>query len=150
MTASKLYLTRFLKSRPDLLATPSPKAPSTGSGSAAGPTIIAPAYIDPSARISPSAKIGPNVAIGPSVYIGDGVRVANAILLEGTQIERNAAVLNSIVGRDCTVGPWARVDGEEEGDGVDGKKITVTVLASDVTLAPETLVRSCIVLPNVS
>jgi ADP-glucose pyrophosphorylase len=88
------------------------------------------------------------------VYIGDGVRVKDAILLEGTTIERNAAVLNSIVGRDCTIGPWARVDGEEETEADaasgQGKKISVTVLASDVSLAAETLVRSCIVLPNVS
>jgi mannose-1-phosphate guanylyltransferase len=46
------------------------------------------------------------------------------------------------------------VDGEEEKEADaasgQGKSISVTVLASDVSLAAETLVRSCIVLPNVS
>jgi predicted aconitase with swiveling domain len=40
------------------------------------------------------------------------------------------------------------VDGVPEPE-QDTKEISVTVLATEVELAPETLVRSCIVLPNV-
>ncbi|RSH88837.1 Proteasome subunit alpha type-2 [Saitozyma podzolica] len=137
VTASRLYLNRFKTIAPELLASSSA-------------VIIPPSYIDPSAIIDPTAKIGPNVAIGPGVRIGEGVRVKDAIVMEGSTIERHACVLNSIVGNNCQVGPWARVDGEPEPEQDSKGKISVTVLATEVTLAPETLVRSCIVLPNKS
>jgi mannose-1-phosphate guanylyltransferase len=69
--------------------------------------------------------------------------------MEGSTLERHACVINSIVGSNCSIGPWARVDGVPEPE-QDTKEISVTVLATEVTLAAETLVRSCIVLPNVS
>ncbi|WVQ80063.1 hypothetical protein IAT38_002164 [Cryptococcus sp. DSM 104549] len=137
VTATALYLSHFSKTNPSLLAPSSPN-------------IIAPTYIDPSATISPTAKIGPNVAIGPGVVVGDGVRIKDAIVMDGSTIEGHAAVLNSIVGTDCTVGQWARVDGESEPEKDVKGKISVTILATEVSLAPETLVRSCIVLPNKS
>jgi len=68
--------------------------------------------------------------------------------MEGSTLERHACVINSIVGDNCSIGPWARVDGVPEPE-QDTKEISVTVLATEVTLAAETLVRSCIVLPNV-
>ena len=158
MTASSLYLNRFLKTRPDLLAQSSS-------------SIISPSYIDPSATIDPTAKIGPNVAIGPGVVIGPGVRVKDAIIFEGSTLDRHSCVLNSIVGANCQIGAWARVDGFPEPEKDVKGQISVTVLgelvsflvsvsilmcvcvcfaATEVSLAPETLVRSCIVLPNVS
>jgi len=136
VTASSLYLSRYHRTAPDLLCK-------------SNPSIIQPCYIDPSATIAPTAKIGPNVAIGPFVNIGEGVRVKDAIIMEGSTLERHACVINSIVGDNCSIGPWARVDGVPEPE-KDGKEISVTVLATEVTLAAETLVRSCIVLPNVS
>lgn len=69
--------------------------------------------------------------------------------MEGSTLEKHSCVLNSIVGTQCSIGPWARVDGVPEPE-QDTKEISVTVLATEVTLAPEVLVRSCIVLPNVS
>lgn len=117
MTASSLYLSRFSKTDPSLLASPSAQ-------------IVAPSYVDPSAHIDPTAKIGPNVAIGPNVTIGAGVRVKEAIVMEGSTLEQHATVLNSIVGRNCHIGPWARVDGEPE---QDGKAITVTVLGRSLS-----------------
>ncbi|KAK8854716.1 hypothetical protein IAR55_003455 [Kwoniella newhampshirensis] len=135
VTATSLYLSRFLKTHPELLTNPSS-------------AILAPVYIDPTATIHPTAKIGPNVAIGPGVIVGEGVRVKDAIILEGTSLEKHAAVLNSIVGANCVVGPWARVDGFPEPEEDSKGQISVTILATEVTLAPETLVRSCIVLPN--
>jgi len=148
VTASSLYLSRLQKTSPELLAK-------------ASPSIIPPAYIDPTATIDPSAKVGPNVAIGPHVQIGEGVRVKDAIVMEGSVLEKHSCVLNSIVGTSCHIGPWARVDGVPEPEQDVKGQISVTVLgelriltglteATEVTLAAETLVRSCIVLPNVS
>nr|GFD58025.1 mannose-1-phosphate guanyltransferase alpha [Tanacetum cinerariifolium] len=82
--------------------------------SKASPNIIAPTYIHPTAQIDPSAKIGPNVAIGPGVQIEAGVRVKDAIVMEGSTLEKHSAVLDAIVGMDCHIGQWARVDGSPE------------------------------------
>ncbi|WVF67434.1 hypothetical protein IAT40_002190 [Kwoniella sp. CBS 6097] len=137
VSASSLYLSRLQKTSPDFLAKPSSN-------------IISPVYIDSTASIDPSAKIGPNVAIGPGVVVGEGVRVKDAIVLEGTTLEKHSCVLNSIVGANCNVGAWARVDGAPEPEQDVKGQISVTILATEVSLAPETLVRSCIVLPNKS
>ncbi|KAK1927222.1 nucleotide-diphospho-sugar transferase [Papiliotrema laurentii] len=134
VTASSLYLSRFLEAEPSRL---------TQSGN-----VIQPVYIDPSAQVDPSAKIGPMVAIGPGVKIEKGVRIKNAIVMEGTVLEEHSCVLNSIVGSDCHIGKWARVDGEPEPEQEVKGQISVTVLATEVSLGPEVLVRSCIVLPN--
>nr|ODN91682.1 mannose-1-phosphate guanylyltransferase [Cryptococcus depauperatus CBS 7855] len=137
VTATALYLSRYRSICPSLLA------PSSSN-------IIPPTFIDPTAIIHPTAKIGPNVAIGPGVTVGEGVRIKDAIVFEGSTLEKNACVLNSIVGSECHISAWARVDGEPEPEREIKGKISVAILASEVTLAPETLVRSCIVLPNKS
>lgn len=139
LTASSLYLGHFARTRPELLT----------AAKDATATIIAPVYIDPSAVIDPSAKIGPNVSLGPNVRIGAGVRVKDAIVMEGSVLDKHSCVLNSIIGLNCKVGPWARIDGEPEADRPVKGHITTSVLATDVTVAHGILVRSCIVLPNV-
>lgn len=136
VTATALYLSNYKLTNPSLLAPPAPN-------------IIPPTFIDPSATIDPSAKIGPNVAIGPNVTVGQGVRIKDAIVLEGSTLEKHSCALNSIVGTNSHIGAWSRVDGEQEFDREVKGKISVTILASEVSLAPETMVRSCIVLPNV-
>ncbi|CAD6577166.1 MAG: Proteasome subunit alpha type-2 [Tremellales sp. Tagirdzhanova-0007] len=135
VTASSLYLSRLHRTSPELLAKSSAN-------------VLPPTYIDPTATIHASAKIGPNVAVGPGVRIGEGVRVKDAIIMEGSTLEKHSCVLNSIVGTNCHIGPWARVDGLPEPEQDAKGQISVTVLATEVTLAAETLVRSCIVLPN--
>lgn len=136
MTATALYLANYKSTNPSLLAP-------------ASSNIIPPTLIDPSATIDPSAKIGPNVAIGPNVTVRQGVRIKDAIVLEGSTLEKHSCVLNSIVGTNSHIGAWSRVDGEQEFEKEVKGKISVTILASEVSLAPETMVRSCIVLPNV-
>lgn len=136
VTASSLYLRRFQKTNPDLLAPP------------AG-NIIEPAFVHPTATIDATAKVGPNVAIGPGVTVGEGARVANAIILDGSTIDKHAVVVNSIVGSNARLGQWARVDGEPEPETEVSGQISVSIIGSEVSLAPEVHVRSCIVLPNV-
>ena len=120
VTASSLYLSRFAKTDAARLTKSA--------------NIIAPTFVDPSAQIDPSAKIGPNVAIGPGVRIGAGVRVKDAIIMEGSTLEEHSCVLNSIVGVDCTVGKWARVDGDAEPEQEVKGQISVTVLGELSTL----------------
>lgn len=142
LAASALYLNSYKTQHPSLLY-------HQQKDQASCPTIVEPVYIDPSASIDSSAKIGPNVAIGPGVQIGDGVRISNAMVMEGTELASHAVVSQAIVGDRCNLGLWARVDGEPEREDEEGKRdISVSVLASEVTLMPEVHVRSCIVLPN--
>jgi mannose-1-phosphate guanylyltransferase len=136
VTANALYLKDYSKIRPDLLSK--------------GANITGPVFIDDSAVIDPTAKVGPNVAIGAGVTVGEGARIANAILLENSLIDKHTVVLNSIIGSDCRLGQWARVDGEPEPETAVKGQISVSVLASEVWVAPETHIRSCIVLPNKS
>ncbi|KAI5455332.1 hypothetical protein NCC49_000146 [Naganishia albida] len=137
--ASGLYLNNFIKANPKLLTAPSKEK---------GPTIISPVYIDPSAEVDPSAKIGPNVSLAANVVVAAGARVKDAIVMEGTTIDKHACVQNAIVGKHCKIGQWARVDGAPE-DPTDTKnQLNITILATEVTVAKETCVRSCIVLPN--
>ena len=43
-------------------------------------------------------------------------------------IDQHACVLHSIVGANCQIGPWARVDGEAEPEKDTKGQISVTVL----------------------
>ena len=78
--------------------------------------------------IDPTAKVGPNVAIGPGVRIDEGVRVKDAIVMEGSTLAQHSCVLNSIIGTNCNIGPWARADGAPEPEQDVKGQISVTVL----------------------
>lgn len=154
LAASALYLDSYQAQHPELLYHQQPQAQTK---TAECPQVVEPVYIDPSASIAATAKIGPNVAIGPGVSVADGCRIANAIVMDGSELAPHAVVSHAIVGERCALGLWARVDGEPEqeraADGADGadkgaRDISVSVLASEVTLNPEVHVRSCIVLPS--
>lgn len=132
VTASSLYLSQYNKTSPELLQT--------------GPNIVGPCYIDPTARIDASAKIGPNCAISAFAVIGPGVRVKDAIVMEGSTLEQHAVVLNSIVGTNCRLGAWSRVDGQPESEQQDKGQITVTVLGEQIvrTIADQSFrCRAC-------
>ncbi|KNC72593.1 hypothetical protein SARC_14849, partial [Sphaeroforma arctica JP610] len=55
--------------------------------------------------------IGPNAVVGPRVRIYAGARVCNSIVLADALIEENACIINAIVGKNCVVRQWARVQG---------------------------------------
>lgn len=128
----------------------SPTSPTAESGGA----IIQPVTIHPSANIHPSAKIGPNVAVGPRVVIGRGVRVKDSILLDAVEVKNDSCILNAVVGWDSKIGSWARVEGAP-GESLalnatyKGMKIpSACILGADVSVADETAIRNCIVLPH--
>ncbi|CAD6184180.1 unnamed protein product [Caenorhabditis auriculariae] len=125
--------------------------------------IVGDVFIDPSAQVEPSAKIGPNVSIGPNAVIGRGVRIKESIILADAVIEENACVLHSVVGWRSVVGKWSRIEGiplepnpnlpfakmENKPLFMDDGRLTpsLTILGSDVTVAPETVILNCVVLP---
>ncbi|CAJ0578266.1 unnamed protein product, partial [Mesorhabditis spiculigera] len=125
--------------------------------------IIGDVFIDPSAEVDPTATIGPNVSIGPNAKVGKGVRIKESIILPEVTIDEHACVMNSVVGWRSAVGAWARVEGiplapnpnvpfaklENKPLFLDDGRLTpsVTILGSDVTVAAETIVLNCVVLP---
>ena len=79
--------------------------------------------IDPSAIIGKNCRIGPNVTIGPKVVIGNGVRIQRSVLLSGCRIKDHAWIKSTIVGWNCSIGRWSRLE-------------NVSVLGDDVSIEP--------------
>jgi len=109
------------------------------------PTIVGNVLIHPTAKVHPTAKLGPNVTIGANAEIGPGVRILNSIILDGVHIKQHACILYSIIGWHSTVGQWSRIEGQPDYS-VDIHGITI--LGTGVSIAPEIIVRSSIILPH--
>ncbi|CAB3407729.1 unnamed protein product [Caenorhabditis bovis] len=128
-----------------------------------GAQIVGDVFIDPSAKVDPTAKIGPNVSIGPNATIGKGVRIKESIILPESVIEENACVLQSVIGWRSVVGKWSRIEGIHVEPNpnlpfakMDNKPLflpdgrltpSLTILGSDVSVAPEKVILNCVVLP---
>ncbi|XP_054166739.1 mannose-1-phosphate guanyltransferase alpha-B-like [Oppia nitens] len=151
--ANRNYLKDYRKTNAQILA----------SNSVNGPKIVGDVYIHPTANIDATATIGPNVSISEGVKIGAGVRVKESIILKNAIINDHALVLHSIVGCNCTIGLWSRVEGtpcdpnpnkafakidnQTLFDG-DGKlNPLISVLGSNVQICSEIIVLNSIVLP---
>ncbi|KAJ3114784.1 Proteasome subunit alpha type-2 [Phlyctochytrium bullatum] len=162
--ANRLYLQHFKVTQPRRLSTitptvasamtATPQSATTPGGGSLSSGLIPPVYIHPTAIVHPTAKIGPNVSIGPRVLIGRGVRVKDSIILDAVEIKNDSCVLNAIVGWESRIGAWARVEGSP-GESVHinatqkGMKVpSAAILGRSVTVADETTIRNCIVLPN--
>ncbi|KAG9292846.1 hypothetical protein G9A89_016208 [Geosiphon pyriformis] len=140
-----LYLQQYAQTDPNRLAKNNPDV---------GPEIVGNVYIHPTAIVDPRSKIGPNVTIGPRAIIGKGVRIKHSIILDNAEIKNNSCVLHSIIGWDSKVGIWARVEGTPTTNyqttiTENGVKVqSVTILAKEVVVKDETIIRNCIVLPH--
>jgi mannose-1-phosphate guanylyltransferase len=93
--------------------------------------------IHPTAKVGKGCRIGPNVAIGANVVIEDGVRIVSSTIFEGALIKSHSWINNSIVGWNCRIGRWARLDG-------------VSVLGDDVTVEDEIYINGGTILPHKS
>jgi len=100
-----------------------------------GPGIVGPVMIDPTAIIGKNCLIGPYVTIGPQVTIEDGVRLRRTTLFQGVTVQRNSWIDSSIVGWECFVGSWVRMEG-------------VSVLGSDVRVADELYINGGMILDH--
>ncbi|VDL96732.1 unnamed protein product [Schistocephalus solidus] len=102
---------------------------------AKGSNIVGNVLIHPSAKVSPNCLIGPNVVIGPDVIVADGVRIRCSTLLRGSRVHAHSWLSCCIVGWDCTVGKWVRME-------------NVSVLGEDVEVSDELYVNGGRVLPH--
>lgn len=145
--ANALILGSYKTTNPTLLRQRSPtiSAKSRSAHQRSGPTIVEPCFIDETAEVDASAKIGPNVSVGAGVKIGYGCRVKEALILDNAVLEKNSCAMYAIVSEGCKLGQWSRVDGTST---TSDDKLSIAILAKDVTVKPEVSVRSCIVLPH--
>ncbi|CAG4939367.1 unnamed protein product [Colias eurytheme] len=121
-------------------------------------------FIHPTAVVDSTAVIGPNVSIGAGVTIKAGVRIKESIILNHATIHEHALVMYSIVGQDCSVGEWSRVEGTPPDPDPnkpfakmdntplfnnDGRlNPSVTILGAGVTMPAERILLNSIVLPH--
>lgn len=152
--ANRNVLAMYHKTHPNLLA----------QGGKGQPHIRGDVYIHPSAVVHPSAVLGPNVSVGSNVVIGAGARVRETILLDGAELKDHCCILYSIIGWNCSIGMWSRVEGSRcdpnpneefarpDGEslfGEDGKLTpSITILGRNVTIPGEVIVLNSIVLPH--
>jgi mannose-1-phosphate guanylyltransferase len=63
-----------------------------------------------SSKIGKDCVIGPDVVIGDDVIIGDGVRIKKSVIFSGTKIGSNSFISGSIIGWNCSIGKWNRIE----------------------------------------
>eukprot|EP00871_Galdieria_phlegrea_P003532 jgi/Galph1/417/GphlegSOOS_G5151.1 len=100
-----------------------------------GPEFIGNVLVDPSAKIGSNCRLGPDVVIGKDCTVEDGVRLIRTTLLPGTRIKSHSWISESIIGWQCTIGAWVRIENN-------------TVLGEDVTVSDEVYVNGACVLPH--
>lgn len=66
--------------------------------------------IDPTAKIGKDCQIGPDVCIGPNVQIDDGLLLEHCTILSGARLHSHSRLVGSIIGWDCTIGKWVRME----------------------------------------
>lgn len=99
--------------------------------------------IDSTSKVSDKAYIGKGVVIGGFVEVAEGAYIERSILLSGSKIEKNAVVLNSVIGWEVSVKKGAHVEEgsiiganaviEEEIYVVDAHILPGTYVSADVS-----------------
>jgi len=123
LTGMCLYLTSLAGKQSDMLTT--------------GPSIVGNVIVDPTAKIGENCRIGPNVTIGPGVVIEDGVCIKRSTVLKGAKVKSHSWLDSCIIGWDCVVGRWVRME-------------NVCVLGEDVIVKDEIYLNGGKVLPHKS
>jgi len=123
LTGMCLYLTSLGQKNSNLLST--------------GPCLVGNVIVDPTAKIGENCRIGPNVTIGPGVVVEDGVCIKRSTVLKGAKIKKHSWLESCIIGWECTVGKWVRME-------------NVCVLGEDVNVKDEIYLNGGKVLPHKS
>eukprot|EP00921_Rhytidocystis_pertsovi_P013779 GHVQ01022377.1.p1 GENE.GHVQ01022377.1~~GHVQ01022377.1.p1 ORF type:complete len:376 (+),score=42.64 GHVQ01022377.1:268-1395(+) len=100
-----------------------------------GKHIIGNVLIDPTAKVGHGSVIGPNVTVGADCVIGDGCRIANSALMTGVCVKDYSWVNETIVGWQCTIGKWVRIEG-------------LSVVGEDVQIQNECYMNAVFILPH--
>lgn len=157
--ANRQYLERYRRSNGNCQS-----AAERNEGMTKDCTIVGNVYIHPTAKVDSSSVIGPNVSIMENCIIGPGVRIRESIILQNSLVDSHTLVLCSIVGWNCSLGTWVRVEGTpSEPDpnqkfakmqnqplfNKDGKlNPSISVLGSNVKISGGIVILNTIVLPH--
>lgn len=128
LTGTCLYLSSLGLKGSSLLTNPTSLPPGT---------VVGNVMIHPSAKVGQNCRIGPNVVVGPDVVIEDGVCIKRSTLLKGATVKQHSWLESCIIGWNCTVGRWVRME-------------NVCVLGEDVTVKDEIYLNGGKVLPHKS
>ncbi|XP_003383396.2 PREDICTED: mannose-1-phosphate guanyltransferase alpha-A-like [Amphimedon queenslandica] len=156
--ANKLYLSLYRKADHFL------ERLASSNDDIESPVIIGDVRIHSTAVVHPTAVLGPNVSVGPGVTIGAGARIKEAIILDRAEIKEHSCILHSIVGWECELGAWSRVEGypsdpnpndpfgnvpKESLFNEDGRlNPSITILGQGVRIDSEVMILNSIVLPH--
>jgi mannose-1-phosphate guanylyltransferase len=91
--------------------------------------------ISQSAKIGKDCVIGPDVIIGDDVVVGDGVRITKSTIFPRTKIGSNSFISSSIIGWDCSIGKWNRIE-------------NYSVLGEDIQVSDEVFINGGKILPH--
>eukprot|EP00741_Cyanophora_paradoxa_P003641 tig00000093_g3538.t1 len=143
LRCSEIYMDAYRTAHPELLYPGVPPRPGPH------PEIQGTVIIHPSAEVHPTARLGPNVFISAGAKIGPGARVKHSIVLDNADIRAHACVLYAVVGWASRIAQWARVEGRADFDpSKTDQSNGICMFGEGVTVEPELVVRSCIVLPH--
>lgn len=120
LTGMCLYLTSVRQKAPERLHS--------------GVCVVGNVLVDPSAKIGEGCRIGPNVTIGPGVVIEDGACIKRSTILRGAIVKSHSWINSCIIGWNCRVGQWARME-------------NVSVLGEDVVVKDELYINGGRILP---
>jgi mannose-1-phosphate guanylyltransferase len=78
--------------------------------------------VDATAVIEEGAVLGPNVVVGPNciikkgtssflIYELKGCRLRDTVVLSGSIIGENSWISESVIGWNCRIGRWVRIEG---------------------------------------
>ncbi|KAI0983190.1 hypothetical protein GJ496_011398 [Pomphorhynchus laevis] len=98
---------------------------------------ILPLKLHRTSQIEDECKIGPNVVIGPGVKIGRGVRLRDCTILANSTIGDHSWILSSIVGWNCKIGKWVRIE-------------NYAVIGENVSIKDELYINGASILPHKS
>lgn len=121
LTGMCLYLSDVRHKSPDILHT--------------GSCVVGNVLVDPSAKIGVGCRIGPNVTIGPDVVVEDGACIKRSTILRGAIIKSHSWISSCIIGWNCRIGQWARME-------------NVSVLGEDVVVKDELYINGGRILPH--
>ena len=109
--------------------------------------LVEPCIIGEGVSVGEDSQVGPNVSLGDGVSIGKGCLVENSILFPGAVVEDYSSVKGAILGENCVIEKWVKVEeGSLIGDFAQiASGVTVT---RGVSICPSKFIEESILEPR--
>jgi len=90
--------------------------------------IVSPIYIGRNTRVSRNSVVGPNTVLLDNVIVGEHSLIRGSLIMRRSRIGSSTYIRDSIVGEECSVGNWVRIE-------------SGTVIGDQVSMADEVFVN---------